>query len=139
MKALVFSLAVALSGAAAQANEVQGSAIVRDADTLVVAGVPVRLNGIDAPEPNQPYGLEARVFMQSLVAGRTVLCQLNGERTYDRQVGTCFIDVNGETIDVAAAVISAGFGLDCRRYSGGRYRAFETPDARSYLQQAGYC
>jgi micrococcal nuclease len=34
----------------ALANQVSGEAIVRDADTIVVSGTPVRLNGIDAPE-----------------------------------------------------------------------------------------
>ena len=40
----------------ALANQVSGEAIVRDADTIVVSGTPVRLNGIDAPETPHALG-----------------------------------------------------------------------------------
>lgn len=109
--------------------------VVRDVDTIVVAGTPVRLNGLDGPETSTRVGREARAFMVRLVRGETVICQLNGERTYDRWVGTCFLD--GQ--DIAAIAVTNGHALDCQRYSGGRYRGLETPAARSRIQRAGYC
>ncbi|RFP88355.1 thermonuclease family protein [Rhodobacteraceae bacterium 63075] len=124
---------------AAEAREVRGSAYVRDADTVVVGGTPVRLNGVDAPETSNRYGRAAKSFMERLLRGRTVICDLNGERTYDRWVGTCYIQVDGEYVDIGAVVIANGHALDCRRYSGGRYRALEPAGARSRLPQAGYC
>ena len=84
---------------------------VRDADTIVVSGTPVRLSG------------------------KTIECDLNGERTHDRWVGICY--ANGQ--DIGAAVIAAGHALDCARYSGSRYRHLETPAAKSRLRRAGYC
>lgn len=109
--------------------------VVRDVDTIVVAGTPVRLNGVDGPEVSSRAGRDARTFMIRLVRGEIVTCQLNGERTYDRWVGICFLD--GQ--DIAAIAVANGHALDCRRYSGGRYRDLETAAARSRIQRAGYC
>jgi micrococcal nuclease len=108
---------------------------VRDVDTIVVAGLPVRLNGMDGPETSTRVGRDAALFMQRLVGGKTVICELNGERTYDRWVGICYLDGT----DIAAIAISEGQALDCPRYSGGRYRKFETRAAQSRIRRARYC
>lgn len=110
-------------------------AVVRDVDTIVVAGTPVRLNGVDGPELGTRAGRAAKRFMTQLVHGRRVTCQLNGERTYDRWVGVCFL--GGD--DIGALAIANGHALDCPRYSGGRYLELETPAARSRLPRAVYC
>jgi hypothetical protein len=55
-----------------------------------VAGTLVRLNGLDGPEDSTRVGREVRSFMTRLVRGETVICQLNGDRTYDQWVGVCF-------------------------------------------------
>ena len=108
---------------------------VRDVDTIVVAGTPIRLNGIDGPEISTRVGKEAKYFMQRLVGGKVVECYLTGERTYDRWVGVCYLD----SADIGATAISAGMALDCARYSGGRYQNLETRAARSKIQRAAYC
>ncbi|WP_375173700.1 thermonuclease family protein [Pseudooceanicola sp.] len=108
---------------------------VRDADTIVVDGTPVRLNGVDAPELNSRAGQDAKRWMLNFLRGRSVNCELNGDRTHDRWVGICYAD--GQ--DIGAAVIAAGHALDCQRYSGGRYRHLETPAAKSRLRRASYC
>jgi endonuclease YncB( thermonuclease family) len=109
---------------------------VRDADTVVVNGVPIRLNGVDAPENGTRAGNEATVAMKRYLRGKTLTCKLNGERRYDRWVGVCFTE---DEQDIGAVMIANGFALDCRRYSGGRYRSLEPAGARSRLPQAGYC
>lgn len=109
--------------------------VVRDVDTIVVAGTPVRLDGLDGPETSIRIGREARAFMDRLMHGQRVTCSLNGDRTYDRWVGVCYLD--GQ--DIAAIAVASGHALDCRRYSGGRYRDLETPAARSRVQRARYC
>lgn len=98
---------------------------VRDADTIVVDGTPVRLQGVDAPELGGSAGRDAKLWMVNFLKGKSVKCDLTGERTYDRFVGVCYAD--GQ--DIGAAVIAAGHASDCARYSGGRYRKFETPSA----------
>lgn len=129
-------LAVLMSGPALADRVIEGRVtVVRDVDTIVVAGTPVRLNGLDGPETSTQVGRDARTFMTSLVRSKTVTCQLNGDRTYDRWVGVCYF----EGQDIAAIAVANGHALDCRRYSGGRYRDLETPAARSRIRRAGYC
>ncbi|MBP0484691.1 thermonuclease family protein [Sagittula salina] len=108
---------------------------VRDADTIVVDGTPVRLEGVDAPELRTRAGKDAKRWMVNYLQGRSITCELTGDRTYDRYVGVCY--TNGQ--DIGAAVIAAGHALDCRRFSGGRYSQLETAAARSRIKRAGYC
>jgi len=136
---ITLALALTIATSSAQAREIDGTAYVRDADTVVVAGTPVRLNGVDAPETSTLPGRDAKAFMERLLKGKRVVCELNGKRTYDRWVGTCFINVDGQWADIGAIVIANGNALDCRRYSGGRYRSLEPAGARSRLTQARYC
>ena len=124
------------SGKGAGAGVIKGRVThVRDADTIVVDGIPIRINGLDAVERGEPGYREAKAWVERLVLGKTLECRLNGQRTHDRMVGTCFVDGR----DFAELVISAGHGLDCPRYSGGRYSGFETPKAKRARTRAGYC
>ena len=116
-------------------GQVEGEAYAIDGDTIRVdTSTKVRLSGVAAPERNERGGPEATDFMKRLVNGKTVRCDLNGETTYDRLVGTCY--VNGR--DIGEAVIAAGLARDCPRYSGGRYASAEQPQAAS-LPFPGYC
>ena len=87
---------------------------VRDGDTIEVGRVPIRLNGVSAPEMNEPLGPQSKAFMTDLVMGKRVRCELNGEKTHDRFVGVCYLDGK----DIGATVIANGLALDCPRYSG---------------------
>lgn len=130
----------ALPASAAQSRVLDGIPRVLDGDTIVVAGVHLRLNGIDAEEvsyPSEPYGPAARAGLQSIVGiGAPVRCVLNGERSHERHIATCF-NLRGQ--DIAAELIRQGLALDCARYSGGRYRRLEPRDARVRLRQKPYC
>jgi endonuclease YncB( thermonuclease family) len=126
--------------AASAADRLVGRARVIDGDTLAVAGVHVRLKGVAAPEvahpghPGEPGGEAAAAFMAELVEGRTLVCELTGERTHGRRVGRCFL----EGRDVAGELIAAGLARDCPRYSQGRYVAVE-PEAAHRLPLPDYC
>ncbi|MCP4327258.1 MAG: thermonuclease family protein [Alphaproteobacteria bacterium] len=96
---------------------------VRDGDTIEVDGVPIRFEGVAAPELKERYGRESKYFMVDLVSGKEVRCELTGERSYDRYIGNCFPD--GE--DIGALTIAAGLARDCPRFSGGRYEELEIP------------
>ncbi len=132
---LGFALAIFLSTMAAAGQTIEGKARVIDGDTIVVSGVKVRLNGVDAMELGTEAGQQAKAAMSKIVQRQRVTCELNGERSYDRMIGVCY--ANGQ--DVAALLIANGYALDCARYSGGRYRNYETTAARTRLKQAGYC
>ncbi len=128
-------VSVLLANLVSAADTVEGRAKVRDADTIVVSGVPVRFDGVDAPELNTMAGRDGKRWMVNEVRDRHVVCELTGAKTYDRLVGTCFV---GNT-NLSAAVIAAGHALDCPRYSRGKYRHLETPAARSRISRSGYC
>ncbi|WP_243470687.1 thermonuclease family protein [Ruegeria denitrificans] len=131
----------ATNAMAGEQPDVVGAAQIRDVDTVVVSGVPIRLNGVDGPELGTAAGRDARRWMVNHLRNRTVACFLTGAKTYDRHVGSCFIQENGTKrwIDIGASAISAGHALDCRRYSGGKYADLETPAAKSRIKRADYC
>ncbi|MFZ1429366.1 MAG: thermonuclease family protein [Geminicoccaceae bacterium] len=120
---------------AVAAERLIGRAHVIDADTVVVAGIHVRLKGVAAPEvahagkADEPAGDAARAFMTALIEGQTVVCDLTRERTHGRRVGYCYR--NGQDI-------AAGLARDCPRFSAGRYAELETEAAAS-LPFPGYC
>ena len=108
---------------------------VRDGDTIEVGKVPIRLDGVSAPELKEPLGPRSKQFMRDLVDGKSVRCELNGKKTYDRFVGVCYL----EGKDIGAAVIKAGLALDCPKFSGGRYKSVEMMAARDAIKLPGYC
>jgi micrococcal nuclease len=108
---------------------------VRDGDTIEVGKIPIRLNGVSAPELKEKLGPQSKQFMLDLVNDKRVRCKLTGAKTYDRLVGTCYLD--GE--DIGISVIKAGLALDCPRYSGGRYAEFEQNGVRNMITLPRYC
>lgn len=56
-------------------------------DMIVVAGTPVRLNGLDGKKASTRFSREARDFMTRPVSGKAVICQLNANTAYVKQ---CF-------------------------------------------------
>jgi micrococcal nuclease len=124
MLALLAFLLLAWTAPAAAAERLAGTARVVDGDTLDVAGVRVRLKGVATPELRKG-GDKVRAFVARLVEGRTVVCELTGERTRGRRVGFCYRDGR----DIGAEVIGAGLARDCPRYSQRRYAGVERPEA----------
>ena len=140
MRLLIITVALSgvliTSGIAAEPTILTGTVThVRDGDTIEVGKIPIRLNGVSAPELKEKMGSLSKQFMLDLVDGKRVRCELTGVKTYDRLVGTCYL---GDQ-DIGIAVIEAGIALDCPRYSGGRYAEFETAAARKAIKLPGYC
>lgn len=136
---IITSLVVAITFSALPASAgqwIEGRVThVRDVDTIEVNNLPIRLNGVDGPELDERGGRAGKSWMQRLVLRKPVKCELTGVKTYDRWVGTCYT-ASGQ--DIGALAIGAGQARDCARYSGGKYRQFETPESRR-LPQHGYC
>jgi micrococcal nuclease len=78
-----------------------------------------------APEGEEPGGGGATRAIRAMVDGRTLRCELDGERTHDRCVGICCL----ESQDIAAALVRAGVAHDCSAFSGGGYARLEVAAA----------
>ncbi len=91
---------------------------VTDGDTLRADGVGIRLWGIDAPEPDEPGGPEARAALQAFTAGAELRCEVKGTDRYRRIVARCDLPYGR---DLACVLVAGGWAQDWPRYSGGAY------------------
>jgi hypothetical protein len=105
---------------AAATTSISGRARVVDVDTVVVAGTHIRLQGLDAEELAMTNGPKSRAVMQDIVSDHIITCKPDGTRSYNRVVATCLLP---DGTDIGRELIRRGWGLDCQRYSHGRYRA----------------
>lgn len=111
-----------LASATASADTITGSPTVTDGDTLrFKSGIRIRLFGVDTPEKNQqceaegacyPCGQDATKFVQGFIAKSELVCELTGDKTYERYVATC--SVAGR--DIGEALIANGWGFPYREY-----------------------
>ncbi len=88
---------------------------VRDGDTVEVGDVVVRIANLDCAERDTAEGRTASARMRELVAGQEVVCELEGRRSYDREVGTCALVSSGE--DLGEVLIAKG---TCERWRSNR-------------------
>jgi len=78
---------------------------VRDGDTVVVAGVPIRFANVDCAERGTYAGNQATAAMRRLANGQMLHCELEGRRSYDREVGICRLD---DGRDVGGVMVEMG-------------------------------
>ena len=84
---------------------------ITDGDTIKLNGTTYRLWGIDAPETKQdcpdgwPAGRLATTHLQSLIAGRSVICERKDTDRYGRTVAVC--RAGGE--DLGAFLVGVGY------------------------------
>ncbi len=147
------SILVGVYGTADAQSILQGTIThVRDGDTIEVAGVPVRLWGIHAPERNEPGGLVASRVMMALVGQHHVRCQLTGEESHDLAIGRCWVTNNpllitqpqnapglDDLYDLAGVMILLGLARDCPHLSQGYYANLEQPWVREEMPLPSYC
>lgn len=110
---------------------------VRDGDTLVVAGRPVRLKGITCDERGTPLGDRAGRVVRGRVLGATLSCTLTGETSHDRVVGWCQLP---DGTDLGAWLIEQGLCGRCPRFDPLRKYAAVQRRAGPYRgSMPGYC
>lgn len=120
--------------AAAEAPRIiTGTATAVDGDTLKLGEYRIRLKGIAAPEMREAGGPAAKAFLQGLTYGTILLCELTGEKTWDRHVAFCTMG----DIDIGKAIIEMHYARPCVRYSN-RYAALED-EAHAVLPLPAYC
>lgn len=111
--------------------------IVRDGDTLTIAGIDHRLHGIDAPEYRQickdsggtdwPCGIAARTALVTILKDKTITCQERARDKYHRVVAAC-LDADGN--DIARMMAAQGMAISMDGFTEGPY-ATETEIARA--------
>ena len=88
---------------------------VIDGDTIVLMdGSRVRLEGIDAPERDQPYGPTATAALEYMV-GRSVYYVETDKDRYERMLATLYHSKEGYNIN--ASLVCAGFAWCYERYA----------------------
>ncbi|GGL54811.1 thermonuclease family protein [Wenxinia marina] len=83
---------------------------IRDADTIEVGGVPVRIANLDCAEAGTAEGDRATDRVRQLLVRSAVSCDLEGRRSYDREVGTCRM---ADGRDLGEVLIAEGY---CARW-----------------------
>ncbi|WP_133066141.1 thermonuclease family protein [Mameliella alba] len=110
---------------------------IRDGDTIEVSGIPIRLNGLNCEESGSDFGKLATAAMRDLVEGRHLTCRLNGDRTYDREVGRCVLD---DGRDIGAVLIGQGVCARCARFDPqGGYVEVQVAAGPFRGEVPGYC
>ena len=117
---IAFALVIAASPTWGQT--ITGEVRVIDGDTIQFkSGLKVRIFGIDTLEKNQkcekanacvPCGQESKNAALKLIGKEEISCELNGQKTYDREVAMC--TVNGK--DYGEAMIANGWALAYRSF-----------------------
>lgn len=119
---LLLGVLAALHGGAAAAAERTGRAEVIDGDSLLLDGIEMRLEGIDAPEGRQTCrvrdkswqcGRAAAETLGMLLANRDVHCTWEEHDTHGRALATC----RRGDIDVNAMMVEVGMALAYRHYT----------------------
>ena len=118
-------MAVSASGAPPRLKTFRGKVVkVVDADTIFVetrlVTRKVRLNEIDAPESDQPYGKEAADALAKAALGRTVVVNYRTKDRYQRFLGTVSLvgaDGQPEISSLNAALVREGNAWQYDAYS----------------------
>ncbi|WP_448140240.1 thermonuclease family protein [Sphingopyxis fribergensis] len=118
----------------ALAQDISGSARAMDGDSLDMAGIIIRLHGVDAPELSQTCmrqgeswacGKAASTRLAQLVSGADIRCEQQDLDQYDRIVATC----KAGQVNLAQAMVEAGLAVALPqfsdRYLGAEARAKE--------------
>jgi micrococcal nuclease len=92
---------------------------VRDGDTIVAGTMPIRLNGLAAPEGDEPGGDAAtRRWSSWSTVARSGASSTVSRRTTDASE-------SATSMVWTSRMVRQGFARDCPRFSGGRYRVIE--------------
>ena len=101
-----------------------------DGDSLIIQKVEIRLFGVDAPEMNHPFGARAKWALFGMCKGHEILADVHHIDNHGRTVAKCYLP---DGRDLSAEMVKQGLALDWPKFSEGKYRGLETPDARRKL------
>ncbi len=109
---LALSLVASILGAYTSIENIR----IVDGDTIkgIVDGkeITVRLVEIDAPEMDQPFGVESKKFLKNLIEDKKVTLISEGKDRYDRTLGELFVNKN----NINETMVKSGFAWVYDRY-----------------------
>lgn len=86
----------------------------------------VRLWGIDSPEMEQEFGIEAKNYIEKRILGKDSDFSLFAVGDYGRNIGQLFVEgTTGTPTDVAAVMVGAGYAHSTERSHDGPYYELE--------------
>ncbi len=117
---IVFVFNTKLTISATKQNTLIGSVqYVYDGDTILVASkgkkYKIRLEGIDAPELTQTFGLESKQYLKSLIDGKHIQFSIGKKDKYNRVVS--FIHIKGAHQSVNTTMVKQGYAWWYRKYA----------------------
>jgi len=117
----LFLAVIAITPIFAQEGEFSGKVMhVKDGDSIVVMHgdkeEEIRLNGIDCPEKNQPFGSEATQKTTELCSDKTVSVKTHGLDQYHRTIGDVFLP-DGKELNYE--LVRTGYAWWYRKYAPG--------------------
>lgn len=102
---------------------------VTDGDTFVLqtteGNLKIRLNGIDAPEKDQPYGKESKAFLEKYLYKECFVKTFGVDR-YGRTLGTVYI--KNQNINLLS--VQEGYAWHYKKYSNDEELAQAEEEAR---------
>jgi endonuclease YncB( thermonuclease family) len=114
---IVLALCIAAPLTGLRAEELEGKPVLIDGDSIVVAGKPIRLWGIDAPEMGTRDGYLAKRYLRTVIADNTVRCVDQGIRSVGEIMAKCYIG----TVDIGEIMVLSGHAREWKEYSQGFY------------------
>lgn len=141
MRSIIPCLCVSLA-CTAHAATIEGKVVnVADGDTVTVLDASktqhrIRIDGIDAPEKGQAFGVRSRESMARFVAGKEVTADCHKIDRYKRQVCKVWVQpadcpTCGNTLDAGHAQLVAGMA-----WWYGEYAKEQSPDERGRYKSA---
>jgi micrococcal nuclease len=139
----VLAVVACLAGCQAEPEAAQRVRQVIDGDTITVSGVGVvRLIGVDAPEKtggyrdSEPYGDAATRFMRTLLDGKDVRLEYDGDRKdqYNRTLAYVYLP-DGRMANVE--IIRAGYAETYRRFEYHRKPEFFAAEREAKAARRG--
>lgn len=117
-----FLLLLILLGSSVKAEDVSGTPLIVDGDTLWIDSAKIRLHGIDAPEMKQKChrngtsylcGQSSTEALRSLIGENLIRCQGSAKDRYGRLIAVCYAGDHNLNMEL----VRQGWALAYRRYS----------------------
>lgn len=109
-----------------------GDCFVIDGNRVRIGETTIRLMGINAPEPHEPFGHDAKWALHHMCMDEIVTAQITDKDAEGNPVGTCYLQ---DGRDLAAELVKKGLALDWPYFSKDKYVEFEPEGVRNILVQ----